>query len=186
LIKPPKPKKQPICKWCKETFTRSSSLQKVCTWTCGLKLAESERVKKEQKSFKAETAVMKKAIKDKDRAYWIKKAQQLCNKYVRIRDKDLPCISCGRNHAGQYHAGHFRSVGACSALRFDDRQIRKQCAPCNSHLSGNIINYRPALIKILGLESVVEIENTNAVRRWSIDELKGVCIKYTKLIKEIE
>ena len=78
----------------------------------------------------------------KTRAEWLKEAQSEVNRYVRLRDKDLPCISCGRFHNGQYHAGHYRTVGSAPELRFELSNIHKQCAPCNNHLSGNIVNYR--------------------------------------------
>ena len=161
-------------------------MQKVCTWNCGLKLAESDRVKKEQKAFKAETAVMKKAIKDKDRAYWIKKAQTSFNAYIRARDEKLPCISCQRHHVGQYHAGHYRSVGACAALRFCEKQVWKQCAPCNNHLSGNIENYRINLVRIIGADEVERIENYNEIRRFTIDELKAIEATYKAKLKELQ
>ena len=47
----------------------------------------------------------------KSRSEWLKEAQAVFNKFIRLRDKDQPCISCGRYHQGQYHAGHYRSVG---------------------------------------------------------------------------
>lgn len=135
--------------------------------------------------FKAETAVMKKAIKDKDRAYWIKKAQAAFNAYIRTRDEKLPCISCQRHHDGQYHAGHFRSIGACAALRFCEKQVWKQCAPCNNHLSGNIANYRINLVRILGADEVERIENYNEIRRFTIDELKEIEATYKAKLKEL-
>jgi len=177
-----KPKK---CRWCRELFNPANSMQVVCDYKCAIKLAESTREKREAKAYKAYTRVMKKAIKDKDRAHWIKKAQTAFNAFIRARDAGLPCISCQRHHVGQYHAGHYRSVGACAALRFCELQVWKQCAPCNNHLSGNIANYRIELIKRIGLENVEKIENYNEVRRFTIDELKAIEAEYKDKLREL-
>jgi len=169
------------CRWCKELFIPAQSMQVVCTPRCALAYS----LKKKAKAFKADTAVMKKAIKDKDRAYWIKKSQIAFNAYIRARDEKLPCISCQRHHVGQYHAGHFRSIGACAALRFCEKQVWKQCAPCNNHLSGNIANYRINLVRILGADEVERIENYNEIRRFTIDELKEIEAHYKAKLKEL-
>ena len=186
MIKPPKSKKQPICKWCKNAFTRSSSLQKVCTWTCGLKLAESERVKKEQKAFKAETAVMKKAIKDKDRAYWIKKSQTAFNAYIRARDAGLPCISCGvPDGQGKRNACHYRPAGVNTALRFNEDNVFGGCERCNTYQSGNLVNYRIGLIKRIGIEKVEWLESNHEIKKWSVSELKAIEAQYKAKLKAL-
>ena len=197
MIKPPKPKKQPICKWCLHPFARSNSLQKVCTWTCGLKLAESERVKKEQKAFKAETAVMKKAIKDKDRAYWIKKAQAAFNPFIRERDRDKPCVSCGVINppittGGQWDAGHFKTRGAYPELRFNEDNCHKQCKKCNggsnnhSSKAKTVSEYfEDELIKRIGIERVEALKAPHPPAKWSIDELKEIEAHYKAKLKEL-
>lgn len=72
------------------------------------------------------------------------------NQFIRLRDKDLPCISCGRYHQEQWHAGHYRSVGACPELRFDEMNVHKQCSVCNNYKSGNLTEYRLNLIRKIG------------------------------------
>jgi hypothetical protein len=67
-------------------------------------------------------------------SYFIKQAQHAFNEFIRYRDRDFPCISCGRHHDGQYHAGHFRTTGASPELRFDEDNCHKQCSACNNHL----------------------------------------------------
>lgn len=152
---------------------------------CSYEHATKWAISQKEKAFKAETAVMKKAIADKDRPLWIKKAQKACNEYIRERDKHLPCISCGRHHNGQYHAGHFIPAGRGAALRFDERNIFKQCSPCNNHLSGNIGEYRKALIVRLGLEVVEWLESNHEIRKWTIDELKQIESEYKDKLKAL-
>ncbi|MEF3019469.1 recombination protein NinG, partial [Pseudomonas aeruginosa] len=54
----------------------------------------------------------------KSRADHLREAQQAFNEFIRLRDAYQPCISCGRHHDGQYHAGHYRTVAASPELRF--------------------------------------------------------------------
>lgn len=166
-----KPKK---CVVCKEAYQPHQTLQRVCSPKCGLAFAVGKREKKER----ATTREMKRVLRQTDRAYWIKKAQTVFNAWIRERDAGLPCISCGKHHSGQYHAGHYRTVASCSALRFCEMQVWKQCAPCNLYKSGDIINYRKNLIKKIGIENVEKIENYNESKRWSIQELKSIVDKY--------
>lgn len=166
-----KPKK---CVVCKEAYQPHQTLQRVCSTKCGLAFAVGKREKKER----ATTREMKRVLRQTDMAYWIKKAQTVFNAWIRERDAGLPCISCGKHHSGQYHAGHYRTVASCSALRFCEMQVWKQCAPCNLYKSGDIINYRKNLIKKIGIENVEKIENYNESKRWSIQELKSIVDKY--------
>jgi hypothetical protein len=119
---------------------------------------------------------------------WLKEAERHCNRYVRMRDAHLPCISCGTtNPSIQYAAGHFRTVKAAPQLRFNLDNIHKQCnSNCNNHLSGNIANYRPRLIKRIGLQRVEALENNNEIHRYTIDEAKAVLTVFRKLCREFE
>ena len=117
---------------------------------------------------------------------WKKKIQTEFNKYIRLRDKDLPCISCQRHHQGQYHAGHYRSVGACPELRYDETNCYKQCAPCNNHLSGNLIEYRIGLIKRRGQAAVDWLEGDHEPLNLTIPEAKELLAHWRFKVKEIK
>ena len=119
-------------------------------------------------------------------ADWKKKIQTEFNKYIRLRDKDKPCISCGRHHQGQYHAGHYRSVGACPELRYDERNCFKQCAPCNNHLSGNLIEYRINLVKKYGQSAVDFLEGKHEPLNLTIPEAKDLLAYWKHKVKEIK
>jgi hypothetical protein len=60
--------------------------------------------------------------------------------FIRDRDKDKPCVSCGKYTTLQ--AGHFYSAGHYPGLKFDPLNVHGQCVRCNLYLSGNLINYR--------------------------------------------
>ena len=122
-------------------------LQAVCGLECAKAIAPVLRAKLEKRKAATERkADQVKRDKLKSRAEWAREAQSAFNSFIRLRDADLPCVSCGRYHGGQYHAGHYLSVGAHPELRFNELNVNKQCAPCNTHLSGNAVRYRVGLI----------------------------------------
>jgi hypothetical protein len=127
----------------------------------------------------------KKALKDNDKSHRAKMAQQAFNAYIRQRDHNLPCISCQRYHTGQYHAGHYRSVGAHPELRFEELNNNKQCSACNNHLSGNIVDYRINLINKIGLDKVEWIEGPHEPKKYSCEELKAIELHYKQKLKEM-
>jgi hypothetical protein len=74
-------------------------------------------------------------------------AQVYVNKYVRLRDAKLGCISCDKPATwnGQWHASHLKSRGSNSALRFHLWNIHKSCSVCNNYLSGNVGEFEKRL-----------------------------------------
>lgn len=155
-----------------------------CDFDCmaahGLALAR----KAQEKAQRAKHRADKERLKTKsDHA---KEAQQAFNAWVRERDSDLPCISCQRHHTGQYHAGHYRTVGGNPELRFEPLNCHRQCAPCNSHLSGNLINYRINLIKKIGQEKVDWLEGPHEPKRYTIEDLKEIKAHYRKKLRELK
>jgi hypothetical protein len=95
---------------------------------------------------------------------------------VRLRDHGKPCVSCGSQPeltmgSGGRDAGHYRSRGAVSHLRFNLFNIHAQCINCNRFKSGNVQFYRLGLIKKIGLERVERLESDNVPRKFTIDYL---------------
>jgi len=176
-----KPKK---CATCSIPFTPQRMGQIACSPACAY---QTVQVKK-QKAYKAETVRRKKELLDGDKGHWAKKARDACHAYVRERDKDLPCISCGAMPtAVKRDAGHYRASGNNSALRFDaERNIFAQCVPCNQHKSGNLIAYRKALIERLGLDVVEWLDSNHEVKRWTLQELKDIHAHYTAKLKGLQ
>lgn len=131
-------------------------------------------------------ALKKRMIESRPRSWYLKEAQKWFNKFIRLRDADKPCISCGRHHAGQYHAGHYRTVGSSPELRFNELNCHKQCAPCNNHLSGNIVNYRIGLIAKIGIKLVESLEGYHEPEKHAIDDLKNLIETYKQKCKQLE
>ena len=118
---------------------------KFCSYALAIEWANeqtSKRIRREnnkikqvavekKKAFNRETKRLKESIKP--RGKWIAEAQAAVNKYIRLRDRDKPCISCGNNRehkmglsGHRYDAGHYRSRGAAGHLRFNLLNIHKQ------------------------------------------------------------
>lgn len=103
-----------------------------------------------------------------------KSVQKKVNKFVRERDKDLPCISC-QKYAESYDAGHFIAQGSSGLLRYNLNNIWKQCRACNHYKRGNLLEYRIALVKKIGLEQVEYLENhRHDTHSWTREELEQV------------
>lgn len=169
------------CKICNTEFEPFNSLQKVCGVKCAVKLTIKTNEAKAVKAERKDTRKRKQALKSK--SDWLKEAQAVFNKYVRLRDAREPCISCGNHHNGQYHAGHYLSVGAHPELRFHPYNNNKQCAPCNNHLSGNQIKYRARLSNKIGNGNVEWLEGKQEIQHLSIDDIKDIKQYYKEQTK---
>jgi hypothetical protein len=114
-------------------------------------------------------------------------AQQVVNQYVRLRDGKEGCISCNRGAewGGQWHASHFRSVGAASAIRFNLWNIHKSCSICNNWKSGNLSEYEPRLRAKIGDQKVDYLRTQNQTVTYSIEYLQRVIKVAKKGIKRL-
>lgn len=174
------------CRVCRAEFQPVKPLQKVCGYACALTLAAADRAKAEKCAIVKDRKATKEALgRLKSRATWAREAQAAFNAFIRLRDADLPCISCGRFHQGQWHAGHYRSVGAAPELRFDVLNVHKQCAPCNTHLSGNITKYRAGLIDRMGVHVVEYLEGPHMLIGFDIDDFKEIKRFYASKAREL-
>lgn len=182
--KPPKPKK---CKCCPEKFIPRTTTQTVCSPKCALQLAKQLSSRKQKQQEKAERAAWNKRKADvKPLKHWEDATQRVVNDYIRERDRDLPCISCGTWITVQWEAGHFRSRGAASHLRYNEDNIHKQCHRCNAELSSNAIPYRAALVVKIGSERVEALENNNTPHRYTREELKSIRMHYRALMRVLK
>lgn len=171
----PKTTKPKKCRCCTSLFTPSRMGQKVCGPMCALTFARSVRAKDEKReAIRDRRETKAKLEKLKSKSAWAREAQAAVNQFIRLRDADQPCISCGRFHEGSYDAGHYLSRGARPELRFDELNIHKQCVPCNQHLSGNVVLYRIALLEKIGPEGVAYLEGPHEPKKYTIDDLKAI------------
>lgn len=186
-----KPKK---CKDCKEEFQPFKFAQPRCV-PCALSKGREDSKKQQDKkrsehvkSFNRETKRRKAALKGKSE--FKKEAQAAFNSFIRERDKGLSCISCGRMpnnddilSGSRFHAGHYRSRGSTPELAFHEDNCHKQCAYCNSSLSGNVANYRIGLLKKIGQEALDILEGPHELTRHTIDDYNEIKKEYKNKLK---
>lgn len=172
----PKPRPCPICR---NSYVPAKPMQSVCSQRCAVKKVKQAKV---EERARIKTRKEKSLTLSQRRT----RAQAEVNAYVRLRDADLPCISCGRFHEGQWHAGHYRSRGAAVHLALDPRNIHRQCAPCNTHLHGNAIGYRAGLIERYGLAFVEELEADNTPRHLTAEQIDAIRNEYRAKAKQLK
>lgn len=194
--------KKKRCKRCGEYHEAESGVQLPAGFFCskehaidhGLEASRKRTERLRAKAVRAQAVEAKNAAKrDRERriavkplSYWMKRAQSAFNAWVRARDAGQPCISCGRVHQGQNHAGHYRPAGSNPELRFEPDNCHLQCAPCNSHLSGNLTSYRPALIAKIGLERVEWLEGPHEPKRYRKEDYQAIEAEYKAKLKELQ
>lgn len=154
-----------------------------CSEKCMLDYAMAQGKARHAKKERKEVKDAKEKIKT--RAEHLKEAQSAFNAFIRERDKGKPCISCNRHHSGQYHAGHYLSVGSHPEMRFDELNCYKQCAPCNNHLSGNIVEYRKSLLSQYGSDLLEYLEGYHEPKKYTIEQIKEIKVKYKNKLKEL-
>ena len=170
------------CRHCRSEFTPMRPMQKACSPTCALELARAVRLKAERKEDRVKREKMK------SRRDWLAECQTVVNKYVRLRDARLGCVSCDRPASwdGQWHASHFRSVGAASAVRFHLWNIHKACSICNNHKSGNLSEYEPRLREKQGDIKVDWLRTQNQRADYPIEYLKRLKAVFSRKVRRLE
>lgn len=189
-LKAGKPRKKKCAnRECRAEFQPERSFQSWCSTDCAVIIARAKQARASERKAKAERAEHRaKKESFKTRRDYLREAQAVVNRYVRLRDAHLGCVSCdkGPDWDGQWHASHFRSVKAAPQLRFNVMNIHKSCGVCNNHLSGNILGYRPELIRRLGEARVEWIESFNEIIRYDIEYLKRLKKVFSRRCRIIE
>lgn len=186
------------CKICKTKFTATFDNVWWCCPEHGFeysqqllakKKIEAERKRKQEaQQERRELKIRKVALKTKPQ--WKKEAQAAFNKYVRLRDAGLPCISCGstpeQKFGGTMDCGHYRSRGAAAHLSFNLHNTAGQCARCNRHDSGAQKAFEQGLIERIGAEKVEALNNDNSTRKFDIPYLQRIKSIFTRKARALE
>ena len=112
------------CKSCRKQCEPFNSLNAFCDADCAISYLNGNTGKKLIEKVKRKKFREKKK-EVKGLRHWQKVTQGVVNKYVRLRDRNLPCISCGKwDHElkeavrkGKWDAGHFKTVGGHPEIR---------------------------------------------------------------------
>ena len=160
-------------------------------------------LKKSRLITKKKHAAEKREFKANDRRIRMPAAQKAFNAYIRKRDEGKPCISCyrpsheieqndGWKPGGCWDCGHFITVGAAPELRFVEVNAHKQCKSCNGG-SGKFTRknqtvskmYRVKLIEKIGLMDVDWLEGPHDAKKYTVEQLKEIELKFKKKLKEL-
>lgn len=184
--KSPKPRKCKA-KGCEQQFIPRNSMHVACCGSCAHSIVRAKNEQAEQRKRSDERKADRARKQELKPLKWFHARTRIAvHKYIRTRDRDRPCISCGTTHAAQWDAGHYVSVGADSSLRYDFNNIHKQCSVCNKHLSANLIRYRQNLIPKIGEPEVLRLEGPQPVHKWTRDELDDIAAEAKRLTKALE
>ena len=173
------------CEVCERVFVPDRMGQVVCRPACAM-----ARVRQAKKAEQATTRARKEAIKTIPAL--IREAQVAFNAWVRARDFTQPCISCDAPppdlsglHAGR-DAGHYRSTGSASHLRFHPDNCHAQCVKCNQWGAGMAVDYRIRLLDRIGSSRVGALETDNTPHKWTREELTAIRDTYRQKLKEMK
>ena len=168
-------RKAKICRVCGKEFLPYNTTQPVCNVGCLMEYNSEKQINKRVKEMK------KGLLTYSDH---LKALQVVFNTYIRKRDKDKGCITCGKSFNYKYDAGHFLSVGAYPNLRFNEDNVHGQCVHCNQHLHSNNAEYFIRLPVRIGLDRFnALLDQRKEPLKLTIPEIKILIQKYKQLIK---
>lgn len=168
------------CKYCKERYTpKHSSLEPCWKYECRIKHLQANTAKINR--------VNKAKAKDKIKSYSqrLGEAKKVFQKWVRVRDKDLPCISCNAKVSSVWDGSHFKKAELYRGVIFHENNVNKSCGKCNRYLGGNELNYRVGLITKIGEQAVIELEQlaeATRTKKYTNEELEEIKLKYKQVL----
>jgi len=115
----------------------------------------------------------------------IQEARTPFQQWIRKRDANLKCVSCGKD-SETWDAGHYYKAEIYTGLIFDERNVNKQCVYCNQWLDGNEGNYRHRLVSKFGSDWMFKLDE-DAIKlksyKFTRDELISIKKKYQEKLK---
>jgi len=178
------------CPFCRTTYKPARMGQGCClNLDCIIQAGQARKAKEAAKQAKAERAaikVRKEALKPLQ--YWLKRAQKAVNDVRRAEDlaAGYGCITCGTHDAEEWHAGHWISVGASSALRFDPSNIHLQCRQCNYFGAGRAQEYEARLPARIGQAEVDRLKTAKRDRKWTREECQAIETEFRAKLKDLK
>lgn len=178
--------KHGLCGSCYPKFLLNDERGKVIMQKAMLK---ASKPRLQQEKNKEELTKAEKFKKDRDKLnYLLVNVRTICHEFIRKRDENKPCISCGTTYNTNFQAGHFYKSELFSNLRFNENNISGQCQQCNLLKEGNESGYRVGLIQRYGQEFVNKIDSLaqhykKNIFSWEREELEEIRRYYQLKIK---
>ena len=181
------------CIVCHNLFKPFKTTARACSAKCGIEYGvrqTAKRLDKKVAEYKAELRTEKREAKEKLKTYSqrVNEVKVIFQRYIRMRDAKLPCISCGATTSSVWDAGHYKKAELYSGIIFHELNVNKQCGKCNRYLGGNELKYREGLIAKIGVAKVLELDllaEETRVRKYSDLELLEIKTRYKNKLKGI-
>jgi hypothetical protein len=177
--------KRKKCKCCGVEFMPFKSMQKVCSTKCAIEYSNEQTKKKAKQQARRE----KKKFNEDNMTLsdYKKKLQTIFNKFIRLRDVEKGCVSCGTPLQNRkFDAGHFYAT-TYEGLRFNENNVFGQCVPCNRNKHGNIHEYRKRITDRISEEELQWLDDNRHIRlKLTKYELKELIEVYKSKVKEYE
>ena len=180
------------CKACRCAFEPVRPMQSACSLLCAQDIARHKREQAETKARQEERRADRAKREELKTIPQLKKEAQVAfNRFIRLRDRGLNCICCGRlldygRIGGAVDAGHFRSTGSADHLRFNEDNCHAQRSDCNQYGAGRAIDYRAGLVGRIGSDRLVALENDQHFQKWTKDGLRETKALYRAKGNELE
>ena len=179
------------CRLCKKEFKQFKSTVPVCI-DCAYDWAKLKIKEKAKRESNKKHNALKRKLKNENRQWQIKTTKKVIQKWVNhVRDKGLPCISCGTTNNVIYCGGHYKTTGSHPERALWSMNIHRQCNRyCNMALSGNIHGnktshgYIKGIIERYGEEYFNTIDSAVDFKTLTIDDIKYIRKFYAKLTRE--
>ena len=174
------------CRCCRKYSPVESGLLINNGFYCDINCATKYAFANKEKGEKIKHKEQKKEYNENKLSTRKRATKEACHAYIRLRDKNKPCICCGEPLGDDFHAGHFWESGNFPFLRFNEDNIHGQKASCNIFKGGDSGFYRDNLIKRIGIERVEYLDNNRSNKtKLSADDYREIEKYYKDLIKNM-
>lgn len=131
-----------------------------------------------------------KMIVEEDLSGLIADADAIFSQYIRLKYAnkygEVGCFTCyERKHWTLMQNGHYVKRGHLY-LRWDERNCRPQCPPCNELKSGNMAEYTTRLENQTPGITEILIEESRLVHKPSREEIRSIIAEYAPRVKELK
>lgn len=154
-------------------------------------MLKASKPRLEVEKNKSEMQHAEKFKKDRQKlSYLLVNVRTVCHEFIRKRDENKSCISCGVTYNTTFQAGHFFKAELFSNLKFNENNIHGQCKKCNLFDDGNESGYRVGLMQRYGKEFLSELNELAGDSKkndyhWDREELEKIRVYYKSKLNNL-
>jgi hypothetical protein len=182
--------------WCCEEH-QSELISRLAEEARQKRIIQQERNRKKE-AQQERCSIKIRKLELKPASYFKAQAQQAFNHFIRLRDHDQPCISCGETnppdlHGGQWDCGHFKTVGGFPEIRFVEANAYRQCKSCNAGSAKHgakaatvAKQYEANLVLRFGQELVDWLNGPHVMTRYRREDFIRIRDEYRAKVRELK